>query len=303
MQFHVVDETAPLQKVILGHAADMGGVPNLEEIYDPKSRQHLLEGTYPTEAALTKEIDFFAAVLEKHGVEVVRPKNISACNQIFARDIGFVIEDKFIFSNILPLREREQLALEVLLKDFPQEKIIRFHDSIHVEGGDVIVHGDYIFVGVCNRPDYPDLITARTNPQAVVALQKTFPNKKVVALELKKSNDNPFENALHLDCSFQPVGQQCAIVHPESFVDVQEFQFLCSLFAQEDLFVITTQEMYDMTSNIFSISPELVVSDPSFKRLNTWLESKGISVATVPYREVAKQEGLFRCSTLPLIRL
>ena len=32
-------------------------------------------------AALTKEIDFFA-VLKKHGVEVVRPKNISAYNQI-----------------------------------------------------------------------------------------------------------------------------------------------------------------------------------------------------------------------------
>jgi N-dimethylarginine dimethylaminohydrolase len=99
------------------------------------------------------------------------------------------------------------------------------------------------------------------------------------------------------------VGKRCAIIHPESFIYAQEFEFLCSLFAHEDIFFITTQEMYDMTSNIFSISPELVISDPYFNRLNKWLESKGISVATIPFREVAKQEGLFRCSTLPLIRL
>ena len=60
--------------------------------------------------------------------------------------------------------------------------------------------------------------------------------------------------------------------------------------------------MYEMNSNIFSIAPDIVVSDPSFDRLNQWLTDKGITVEEVSYREVAKQEGLFRCSTLPLQR-
>ena len=36
--------------------------------------------------------------------------------------------------------------------------------------------------------------------------------------------------------------------------------------------------------------------------VNKWLNNKGIQIDTVPYDEISKQGGLFRCSTLPLIR-
>ena len=60
--------------------------------------------------------------------------------------------------------------------------------------------------------------------------------------------------------------------------------------------------MYDMTANIFSIAPDTVVSDKHFKRLNRWLRENNIHVEEISYREIAKQEGLLRCSTLPLFR-
>jgi len=60
--------------------------------------------------------------------------------------------------------------------------------------------------------------------------------------------------------------------------------------------------MYDMTSNIFSISPKVVVSDLHFERLNQWLKEREIKVETLSFREIAKQEGLLRCTTLPLSR-
>jgi hypothetical protein len=37
-------------------------------------------------------------------------------NQIFSRDIGFVIDDIFIKSNILPDRERELDAIQYLIE-------------------------------------------------------------------------------------------------------------------------------------------------------------------------------------------
>ena len=43
-------------------------------------------------------------------------------------------------------------------------------------------------------------------------------------------------------------------------------------------------------------------SEKNFIRLNTWLRSEGFTVEEVSYSEIAKQEGLLRCSTLPLIR-
>ncbi|HCY81295.1 MAG TPA: amidinotransferase, partial [Xanthomarina gelatinilytica] len=47
---------------------------------------------------------------------------------------------------------------------------------------------------------------------------------------------------------------------------------------------------------------EVVISEKNFTRLNTWLREQGFTVEEVPYAEIAKQEGLLRCSTMPLIR-
>jgi N-dimethylarginine dimethylaminohydrolase len=58
-----------------------------------------------------------------------------------------------------------------------------------------------------------------------------------------------------------------------------------------------------MNSNIFSISEEVIVSEKNFFRLNIWLREQGFTVEEIPYAEIAKQEGLLRCSTLPLERV
>ena len=60
--------------------------------------------------------------------------------------------------------------------------------------------------------------------------------------------------------------------------------------------------MYDMNSNIFSISEDVVISEKKFKRLNEWLRKNNFTVEEVNYSEISKQEGLLRCSTLPLVR-
>ena len=68
------------------------------------------------------------------------------------------------------------------------------------------------------------------------------------------------------------------------------------------MFEITKEEMYEMNSNFFSISPKVVISDYSFTRLNAQFEAWGLTVECVNYREVAKMEGLLRCTTMPLRR-
>ena len=56
-------------------------------------------------------------------------------------------------------------------------------------------------------------------------------------------------------------------------------------------------------TNIFSISPKVVVVEEHFHRLKNHLEQAwGLTVETVPYREISKMGGLLRCSTLPLRR-
>ena len=302
LTLNIQNETSRLRAVILGTALSCGPTPKLEDTYDPKSAQHIAAGTYPTEKDMVQEMEGVATVLEKYDVQVFRPEIIEDYNQIFSRDIGFVIDNKFIKANILPDREREIEAIEHVIKKMAPTHVFKLPEEAHIEGGDVMPWGDYIFVGTYTGDDYSDYITARTNKEAVQYLAELFPKKKVVSFELRKHNKDPKENALHLDCCFQPIGTDKAIIHKNGFLKEEEYEWLVTLFGKENVFEIDKDEMYNMNSNIFSIAPDVVISEKNFTRLNNWLRSHGITVEEVAYAEIAKQEGLLRCSTLPLIR-
>lgn len=302
MDLNITNETSRLKAVVLGIAESTGGIPDISDAYDPKSVEHIKAGTYPKEADMKVEMEAVAAVLKKYDVEVFRPKVIQNYNQIFARDIAFVIEDKLIIANILPDREKEIEAISHVINQISPDKVINLPEEAHIEGGDVMPFGDYILVGTYKGADYKEYITARTNPEAVEELQKQFPHKKVVSFNLRKSNTEPRDNALHLDCCFQPVGKGKAIIYKGGFLDEKEYEWLVNLFGKKNVFEITRDEMYGMYSNVFSISEDVVISERNFTRLNNWLRENGITVEEVPYAQIAKQEGLLRCSTLPLIR-
>lgn len=302
LQLNINNETSKLRAVVLGIATSNGPTPELQNCYDPKSREHVLNGTYPKEQDMIEEMEAVAAVFKKYDITVFRPKVIKNYNQIFSRDIAFVIEDKLIKANILPDREKEYIAIEHVTNQINLQNIIELPKDCHIEGGDVMPWNDYIFVGTYSGEDYPNFITARTNQKAVLALQELFPHKKVKSFELRKHNIDPKENALHLDCCFQPIGKNKAILHKNGFLIDEEYNWLVQYFGEENIFEITKQEMYDMNSNIFSISEDVIVSEKNFTRLNSWLRNQGFIVEEVPYSEIAKQEGLLRCSTLPLIR-
>lgn len=302
MNLNINNETSRLKAVVLGTAKSIGPQPSLEEAYDPKSAEHIRMGSYPREEDMVREMEAVAKILEKYEVKVYRPKLIEDYNQIFTRDIAFVIEDKFIKSNILPDREKEIEAISHVMDEIEPAKILTLPQDAHVEGGDVMPLGEYLLVGTYRGADYKDFITGRTNVQAVDALKGLFPHKKVVSFNLRKSNTEPRDNALHLDCCFQPVGKGKAIIHRNGFLEEEEYNWLVNLFGKENVFEISREEMYYMNSNIFSISEDVVISEKNFTRLNEWLRAQGITVEEVPYAEISKQEGLLRCSTLPLIR-
>ncbi len=302
LDLNITNEFSRLRAVILGTAQSNGPTPALEDAYDPKSAIHIAAGTYPKEADMIKEMEAVAAVFEKYDVKVFRPKIIEDYNQIFARDIAFVIEDKFFKSNILPDREKEIDAIQYVIDQVDPSKVITFPEEAHIEGGDVMPYGDHIFVGTYREADYASYITARTNEIAVDCLRKIFPQKTIKSFNLRKSATVAQDNALHLDCCFQPIGKGKCIIHREGFLEQEEYQWLVDFFGKENCFHIDKTEMYHMNSNIFSISEDVIISEKTFTRLNNWLRSEGFTVEEVPYFEISKQEGLLRCTTMPLIR-
>src|SRR5699024_3045550 len=156
LPLHITDETSRLKAVILGIAEANGPIPTIEEAYDPKSKRHIKAGTYPKESDMVDEMEAVSAVLNRYGVEVYRPDLIENDNQIFARDIGMVIEDVFIKANILPDREGELAAIQYIIDQIDPKKVVQFPDDVHIEGGDVMPYEDYIFVGTYRGEDYPE---------------------------------------------------------------------------------------------------------------------------------------------------
>ena len=303
MELHITNETGRLREVILGLPRSNGPIPSLSETIDSKSYESVLHGTYPSEKDIVAEMGAFEAILDKYGVKVYRPALVKGCNQVFSRDVGFVIDDKIIVSNVIPDRQEEIDAYEDIYRQIHYKNIYNLPEAVHVEGGDVILYNDVIFLGQYDFPDYPSVKTARTNRLALDYLKMIFPGKNIIPLNLRKSDTNPYEGILHLDCTFMPVGRGKALLYRDGFINPRDAEHLVEFFGPENVFELTREEMYWMNANVFSISEDIVVSEEHFTRLNRHLRDVwGMTVETVPYREISRMGGLLRCSTLPLRR-
>ena len=286
LPIHITSETNRLKTVILGIGTDQGKPYEI----NPVAKMHKQQGTYPTAEATQAEIAEAKIALKNAGVEVIQPKNLPNKKQIFTRDIGFVIDDKFVIANMKePLRQGEIEGIDFVIEQINPKRIIRIPEGATIEGGDVLVHGEHVFVG----------ISKRTNQAGFDFLKSQFPSKQFHAFQLVVSED-PNVNILHLDCAFQPVGDRFAIIYEEGFKEKPEVIY--RLFGEENLIRVNQEEKNRMFPNVFSIGPQDVLIEKDFKRLINELELRGITCHPVKYSETSKLSGLLRCSTLPLIR-
>ncbi|SZD73582.1 arginine deiminase [Candidatus Ornithobacterium hominis] len=303
MILNIKNETSRLKAVVLGNPYSMGQKPELKETFDAKSFYSVLNDDYPTQQAVIEEMKIFENVLKKHAVQVFRPYEIENYNQIYARDIAFVIDEKLIIANLIEDRKKELEAFEQIFNSVSENKIIRVAEDEHIEGGDVILWNEFMFVGTYKKPDYPHYKTARTNAKAIQMLKTKFPDKWVIDMELHKNDNDPYAGVLHLDCCFQPVGKDKAIIYKDAFINPRNYETLIDLFGRKNIFEITKDEFFYMAPNIFSIAPDVVVSEENFTRLNRHMRDEwGIQVEEIPYQNISKMGGLLRCSTMPLIR-
>ena len=302
LSLNINNETSQLNAVIVGIANDFGGTPSIDKCYDPKSKEHVRSGFYPLEKNCVLAIENLVAILKKYNVNVYRPKNIKGLNQIFSRDIAFVIENKIVLPNIIKDRSKELDALGYIINKIDNINKIKMPKGARVEGGDVILCNDYIFVGYSESNDFEKYQVSRTNRDGLNFLEKTFPHKKVRGFELIKSDNEARKNVLHLDCCFQPIGKKMAILFKEGFKNNKDVNFLINYFGLENIINVNGDEMYNMYPNLFSISENIIISDRRFISLNCELRKRDFIVEEVDYTEIAKMSGLFRCSTLPLNR-
>ena len=175
IEIKVVNEYSMLEDVVLGIADDIGNVPKVSECYDPKSKIHVKAKLFPQEVHLKSQLSEFVQVLEKYNFNVIRPRKIEKLNQIFSRDIAFVIENILFIPNIINERSKEQLGIFDLVKKISPKNIDRLSNDVFIEGGDIIQNGSDIFIGYSKESDFLKYKVARTNEKAVNYIKKKFP--------------------------------------------------------------------------------------------------------------------------------
>ena len=301
MNLRAVNEWDALHTVVVGTAKSMGGTPLLQDAYDPKSKEHIRAGTFPVEKDCMAELDGLAALLEAHDIRVLRPQVLDDLNQIFARDVGVVIDDRFVATRMISDRAAEWQGIAPLLTDVRATHVLTPPDGVRVEGGDVMPMNGEIWVGHSAADDFATYTTARTNEAALDWLSDQYTDWRVRGFELTKSDDDPRANALHLDCCLSVLAGGHAIFHANGLKHEEDRAFIRSRF-EGKLLEVNADQMYDMQCNLISITPEDVVSCPTFERVNAQLLDWGYRVHTTPLQETAKMEGLLRCVTLPLFR-
>jgi len=273
MQAYVNSEMAPLRAVLLGFIDNF-------KLHEPLNsvQQYYFKHDPPRLDLLVEQYGRFVETLENHGVQVFRydrePDNM---NRPFARDALVVIHDMVIQCS---MKNRPGPNIKSLLTEI-ENPVIQIDEGI-VEGGDVILDKETLYVGMGQRTDlkglrrFKEILSDRVDIQPI-QLKSEF---------------------LHLDVVFNLLGKNIALIYPPAFEEIS----LDILKKRYRLFEVTAEEQFSLGTNFVSLTPERVISEKKLNRINDFLRKEGFDVIITDYSEVSKLGGSFRCSTCPLVR-
>jgi N-dimethylarginine dimethylaminohydrolase len=223
----------------------------------------------------------FVAKMRDEGVDVITlAANSSFPEQVFTRDIGFTLGNQtFVSEMASSIRQGEESVLQKWLDthQVPFQKL----SQNHIEGGDVIIDGKTIYIGLSHR----------TSQSAIEQLQTDLPNYEIIIV--------PFDpKYLHLDCVFNILSPTEALIFPEA-LEAETVNFLASRYK---LINVSKEEQFTMGTNVLSIGNKKVFSLPMNHQVNEEIRRHGYEVIEVDFSEIIKSGGSFRCCTMPITR-
>jgi len=271
-----VNEYGLLKKVITVSPRHM----QIKEVIN-ETQSHFLRDNIDIEKALKQHTNFLET-LKDAGADVIKLDEKQPLNeQVFTRDIGFTIGNKFFVASMKEEIRKEEL--DVLVDWLKANEISYYQFNIpSIEGGDVIIDHSHVWVGNSHR----------TSTEAIASLQEQLPEYNVTSITLR-------DDILHLDCIFNIVDENTALIYSPA-MDENSYQTLKNKYT---LIELTQEEQFQLGPNVLSIGNRKIISLPENNRINNKLRQAGFKVIEVPFSEIIKSGGSFRCCTLPLLRM
>ena len=276
---HVNNEFGKLRKVLLASVETF-------HLHEPinLTQEYYYKNNPPVLDKLIEEQHVFVDLLTDYNVDVLwAEKRLDCTNQLNTRDVAFTIGNSFI---VCPMkkdeRKNEHYALENIISSFDPNDIVYRPSAGFIEGGDIILDGKKIFVG----------ISQRTNEEGLAWLVNTFSETySIIPIYLKPG-------FLHLDCVFNLLSHKYALVLKEGITE----RSLEILNCEYSLLFADLGEQDSLPTNVFSINSNTIVADRRNINTNKVIRNVGKTVIELDYSEISKIGGSFRCSTCPIYR-
>lgn len=220
--------------------------------------------------------------IKKTGIEVIKPlkkEKKDMCMSLWVRDSSFTIENKvYLMPQMINNKTRsEQIESEVDVIPYKSEgKVVP--REVNLDGGDIIIDGDTIFVGKGNR----------TDNSGIQFLKSEFKNKEIITVP---------HHALHLDCCFGVLPGN-NILYSSEYIKrfPSKLRERYNIYRVEDYM----NERYDpnLSTNFLLIGRNVITAyKKKFEKIYKLIESFGLIVKTIPFENIFTGGGGVRCMT------
>jgi len=231
---------------------------------------HIDRTTIDLDTALAQHHEY-VKVLKTLGCNVIElPSEADLPDSVFVEDTAFILPEAAIITRPgADSRKPETDSIVRALK--PLIKLVYVREPATVDGGDVLVLGKKIYVG----------LSTRSNQEAIDQLNKALGEYGYVVTDVQ------LHDCLHLKSAITRVDDTTLLVN-KRWVDTHHF---------ENFDRIEVDPAEPFAANCLPIG-ESIIFPTAFPKTRAKLEERGYKIVTVDVSELAKAEGAVTCCSL-----
>ncbi|MEW6401140.1 MAG: arginine deiminase family protein [Chloroflexota bacterium] len=213
----------------------------------------------------------YVHALASLGCQIIElPKEADLPDSVFVEDTAVVLPEVAVITR--PGADSRKPETESIIRALaPYRPLVHITEPATIDGGDVLVLGKHIYVG----------LSTRSNDAAIMQLQELLDNYGYVVTGV------PLRDCLHLKSAVTRVDDSTLLIN-KNWVDV-------SHFASYKLIELDMSEPY--AANCLPIK-DSVIYPATFPQTCAKLEAHGCKIVNVDVSELAKAEGAVTCCSL-----
>jgi dimethylargininase len=217
----------------------------------------------------------YVQALKALGCDVIElPAEPDLPDSVFVEDTAFILPEVAVITR--PGADSRKPETKSIIRALtPLTKYVQLHEPATLDGGDVLVLGKQIFIG----------LSTRSSPEAIDQLNELIGEYgySVTGVQM--------HDCLHLKSAVTSPDENTLLINP-NWVDTHHFErFSC----------IAVDPSEPFAANCLPIGDSIVFPE-AFPKTRAKLEEAGFKVLTIDASELAKAEGAVTCCSLIINR-